>query len=487
MPNPRPQKGRPSASRALLSSVRKFGLAILCNINISLKTSRLYSFAHQNVTEGINALEEYIQCFIRLEGKCQISRLDECLYLNDVRIKVDFGSLQSFHHIIGLLKQHEIGEITFMPGLARKEIESLIQLFNNPLPPADNPWLSFASALSRCSIPHILISQRRHRQDLEKELAVRSRREIVGTYFKSIEAVEESAQESKEGKHVNMRKLKRAVHAIVDMTLSEEHTLLSLVNVKEHQSGGSNHAVNVAVLSTALGAKLGLPRKLLGELGLAALLHDMGKVDLPEKVRSRCRSHLSPADIACYHNHVYHGVEKLLKERMVDSVVKSINVVFLHHYRYDCTGFPKLMIPKAQNLFTRIVAVADFYDNATTPGRLEEKAQPPELALRALMAQSGTGFDPLVVKAFVNLMGLYPLGCMVRLDSGEVGTVVAPATDPKFLDRPMVKIVADKTGGVDQVVNLLDRDAQGRFLRSILKLYQREEVKLELEEYLSVI
>ena len=484
---PSQQKGPRTASQALLSSVRKYGRAILCNFNICIRTSRLYSFAHQNVTDSLQALEEYLQNFIRLEEKCQISRFDECLYLNEVRIKVDFGSFQSFHHMLDLLKQRDIGEIIFMPGLTSQELEALIKLFNSPLPPSDNPWQSFESARSQYEIPHILISQRRQRLDLADELDEKSRRQTIGAYFKSIEAVTESAQGSKEGKNANLRRLKRAVHAIVDMALSEEHTLLSLVNVKGHQNEGSNHAVNVAILSTALAAKLGLSRKLLGELGLAALLHDMGKIDLPENLRSKCRSDLSPEDLATYHAHVFHGAEKLLKERMVGSVVKSINVVFLHHYRHDGTGYPKLMIPKEQNLFTRIVAVADFYDNATTAGRLEEKAQTPEAALRALIARSGTEFDPLVVKAFVNLMGLYPLGCMVRLDTGEAGTVIAPASDPKFLDRPTVKIVAGLADGGDRIVNLLDRDESGRFLRTILKLYQREEIKLELEEYLSVI
>jgi HD-GYP domain-containing protein (c-di-GMP phosphodiesterase class II) len=484
---PNPPKAPRSSSQALLASVRKYGRAILCNFNIAIKTSRLYSFAHVNVTESLHALEAYIQNFIRLEGKCQIARLDECLYLNEVRIKVDFGSFQSFHNMLELVKEREIGDITFTPGLALEELEALIKLFNSPLPPSESPWQSFELAREQYKIPHILISQRRQQLGAGSEMEETSRRRTMGAYFKSIEALTESTRESKAGKHANLRTLKRAIHAIVDLALSEEHTLLSLVNVKGHRNEGSNHAVNVAVLSTALGAKLGMPRKFLGELGLAALLHDMGKIDLPEGLRSTCRNQLSPEDITTYHTHVFSGAERLLKERMVDSVVKTINVVFLHHYRHDGTGYPKLMIPKQQNVFTRIVAVADFYDNATTPGRLEENAQTPEAVLRLLMARSGTEFDPLVVKAFVNLMGLYPLGCMVRLDTGEVGTVIAPASDSKFLDRPTVRIVAGTADGQDRIVNLLDRNEHGRFSRSILKLYQREEIKFELEEYLSVI
>ena len=96
--------------------------------------------------------------------------------------------------------------------------------------------------------------------------------------------------------------------------------------------------------------------------------------------------------------------------------------------------------------------------------------------------------DPLIVKAFVNLMGLYPVGCVVRLDTGEVATVVEPATHPRFLDRPKVKLISDAAGNPSsQLFSLMDRAPGGGFTRSILKIYQQEEVNLDLEEYLAVI
>ncbi len=178
----------------------------------------------------------------------------------------------------------------------------------------------------------------------------------------------------------------------------------------------------------------------------------------------------------------------MLRQSLVHQIVKSMNVAFLHHYRYDRTGYPSLMATKEQNLFTRIIAVADFYDNAMTPGRFAATPDTPETILRNLLDKSGTEFDPLVVKAFINLMGLYPVGCMVRLDTEEVATVIAPPTDPSYLDRPTVRLVSDAHGNqANSTLNLLDRFKTGNFKHSILKFYQHEEVNLELEEYLAVI
>ncbi len=219
---------------------------------------------------------------------------------------------------------------------------------------------------------------------------------------------------------------------------------------------------------------------------MAALLHDMGKVRIPDGLPPR--EFLSSSQEDLYRKHVYYGPEKLLLQRIANATVKSVNVAFLHHYRFDGTGFPQLVRSKEQNLFTRIVAVADFYDNWTTARRMSPEAAKPEEVLRRLMDGAGTEFDPLVVKAFINLLGLYPVGCMVLLDSGEVGTVVEPSPDPQFLDRPTVRLVLDSSGqAAEGNVDLLTRDGSGCFERSILKIYQQEEVDLDIEEYLSVL
>ncbi|HVR76386.1 MAG TPA: HD domain-containing phosphohydrolase [Planctomycetota bacterium] len=481
-------KPRITVSQALNSSVRKYGRAILCNLTISLRTSRLYSASHQIVTAALADLEEYILSFIRLEGSCHIARASDSLFLNDVRIKVDFGSYQSYHHVLDVLKERDAGELVFKEGLTHEEVVSLIALLNEPAPPTEDTWLCFEKSIRKAAMPHIEIRNHHERQDLEVDDAGDGKLQTISTYFKTISTMDSVFQAVSSGKHINLKRLKHAVQAISDLTLNEEYLLLSLVNVKKFGGPGSNHAVNVALLSVALGAKLGLTKKLLSDRGFVALLHDIGKAQLPEKIL-----HLSPLglrgeSLKIYKTHVFSGVEKLLDEQMADVVVKSINVAFLHHYRHDRTGFPKLLNEKDQNLSTRIVAVADFYDNATTHPGPSGVIPTPEAVLREIMELGGTEFDPLVVKAFVNLMGLYPVGCMVRLDTGEVGTVVDPPRNPRFPDRPNVKLIADSNGlPVNRTVNLLERGEDGGFLRTILKLYQQEEVRLELDEYLAVI
>ena len=477
-----------SLTSVLNSGVRKYGKAIISNLSMALRVTRLYSFQHQNVTEATQELVEYLQGFIKLEGGAQLLRVGDFLFLNEVRIRIDFGGQESFQYILDLLTEWDVGEITFSGNLTTREIEQLVALFINHRPDPDDPWKSFEQHLKSHQFDCVTFRQHVERPDLRAELDEDTRVLAIRTFFKSIGIVGDVFDSIRSNRKINLRRMKLAVHALVDLTMNEERVLLALANTKDFGLAGANHAVNTAVIAIALGAKLGLSKKLLGDLGIAALLHDVGKIVLPDELQTTCRERWNVEQQKLYKTHASSGVELLLNQRVINSIVKSINVTFLHHYRYDGTGFPKLMLTKTQNLFTRIIAVANAYDNMTTSNRLEEKAQDPGKVLRTLMDLKGTEYDPLVVKAFVNLMGLYPVGCVVRLDTGEVATVIEPPSDPEHLDRPVVKLISDG-GGVagEGNMSLLERDASGDFRRSILKIYQQDEVHLELDEYLAVI
>jgi HD-GYP domain-containing protein (c-di-GMP phosphodiesterase class II) len=480
-------KGGVSLSKVLTTGVRKYGQSIVNNLSIALKVTRLYSFRHQNVTDALSELLEFLQSFVRLEGSAQLLRVGDFLFLNEVRVRIDLGGYESFSYVLELLKERDIGEITFSGGITQQELEELVELLNKPCKGVI-PWDAFSAISKGHRFGHISIAQHKERPDLAGDVDEDARAIAIRSYFKTVGIVGGVLKAARDNRKMNLRRVKLVVHALVDLTLGEERLLLSLANTKDHGIPGANHATNVCVLALALGTKLGLSKKILGDLAIAALLHDVGKVRIPEALVKKTRAEFTPQEHEAFQGHVSGGVERLLKQRVLDSIVKSINVAFLHHYRYDCTGYPKLLAAKQQNLFTRIIAVANYYDNATTTGCLQAEALTPEQAMNTLMDRGGTEFDPIAVKAFVNLMGLYPVGCVVRLDSGEVATVIEPASHPRFLDRPSVKLINDANGNPSsRVIRLMDRKPGGGFPHSILKIYQQEEVNLDLEEYLAVI
>jgi len=180
------------------------------------------------------------------------------------------------------------------------------------------------------------------------------------------------------------------VQAIVDTILDQNNVILSRINVKDRGGPGSNHAVNVSILSVALGARMGLGRKFLGELGFAARVHDSGRIGLDPEILGTPLAEADAKALASHETHVARGVKRLLGGRLSDVLLKSINVAFLHHYRFDQTGYPRMVTSKQQDVFTRIVAVADDYDEGTTPGRLYRDALSPSDALRHLLDHGAT-------------------------------------------------------------------------------------------------
>ena len=481
-------KKKASLSQALNSGVNRYGTAIIANFAIALKTSSLYGFAHSNVTEALGELHEFLESFIRIEGDTELSRVDDFLFLNEVRVKVDLGATQTIQYIAEVMKDRGIGGIAFKSGVSRDELDRFIGVLNQRVDDLERPWESFRKQIQTASLPNIEVSRYVAQRETRKNFTDDKRLLASSAYFRGIQLLDEQLRLLANGKKANLKKVKRIVQSMVDLTLAEQPTLLALVNVKDFGSFLANHSVNVAVLSIALGAKLGFSKKHLGDLGIAALLHDIGKHELSEDRYRTPAASLSQEAQRELRDHVYSGVDTLINQRISDAVVKSMNVAFLHHLRFDGTGYPRSQVVRQQNLFSRVVAIADFYDNRTRPWNGDGETWTPDRVLRALLDGSGTEFDPLVVKAFSNLMGLYPVGCIVYLDSGEIATVIVPASDPRWLDRPTVRILTGADGNsTDEVVDLLDRDAMGGFPRSILKIFQQQEVQLELSEFLSVI
>lgn len=480
-------KKRTSLSQALNSGVNKYGTSILANLAIALKTSSLYGFAHSNVTHALEELHGFMESFIKIEGDSELTRLDDFLFLNEVRVKVDLGAVATYQYVADVLKVRNIGGFSFKAGLGREELENFVGLLNEPPENPENAWAEFHEKFRAGSFPNFEVSQHVAATEIKQSFTNDKRLLASSTYFRAIQRLDEQLESVRTKGKANLKKLKRVIQSMVDLILSEQSTLLALVNIKDFGSFLANHSVNVTVLSIALGAKLGFSKKHLGDLGVAALLHDVGKCQLDESVYLANPKALEKQQLHELRDHVYSGVDILINQRISDAVVKSMNVAFLHHFRFDSTGYPRSQVVREQDLFSRIVAVADFYDNKTRSQKGEESWTPDRI-LRELLERGGTEFDPLVVKAFSNLMGLYPVGCIVSLDTGELGSVITPATNPRFLDRPTVKIFTDELGmPTEEVVDLMQRDASGGFPRSILKLFQQEEVQLEMAEFLSVI
>jgi putative nucleotidyltransferase with HDIG domain len=180
------------------------------------------------------------------------------------------------------------------------------------------------------------------------------------------------------------------------------------------------HPVNVTVLSLLLGRAMGMQGQELEELGVAAFLHDIGKLELPERLR-RPEEGFSSAEAKAYQAHVAHSVRMV---RQMELSAGAIQAIAQHHELADGSGFPTHLKHEAQSPAGRILALVNRYDGLCNPAKLSAAMTPHE-ALALIFAQQKTRFDGAALSAFIRMIGVYPPGSVVQLNDERHALVVS--------------------------------------------------------------
>lgn len=245
-------------------------------------------------------------------------------------------------------------------------------------------------------------------------------------------------------------------HSILSDMMGNEQTLLHLTNLCSQPGAIYHHSVNVAVMATAVGMSLGYNRKQLYELGIGALLHDIGKVDLPQELFAK-NTPWTEEEMEFMQQHAMNGFDILRKQH--DISLLSAHVALQHHERLDGSGYPQGLKGTQIHEYAQIVGICDVYDNLTTPRPWRNRYLPQD-ALEYLMGSGGHLFELRLIKAFREHIAIFPLGTGIVLNTGEAGVVCK--VDPLYSHRPTVRIM---------------RDGRGNELRMPYELDLREELK----------
>jgi len=242
---------------------------------------------------------------------------------------------------------------------------------------------------------------------------------------------------------------------------------VDMVRFKEHDYHTFIHSVNVALLATLTALELGYQGKSLRYLTMGALLHDLGKLNVPREILNKPGA-LNEREFTIIKQHPLDGEAMLSKAEVLPRILRTVRQ---HHERWDGKGYPDGLSGPEIHLDAQIVAVADVYD-ALTVDRSYRKAMPPYHALEMILT-SEKDFNPQVVKAFRKVLILYPEGSIVTLNTGEVGLVVAVPTN--FPTRPLIRLVFDKNG------RYLDREMYLDLLNDLTCFIKRVEFKKVVE------
>ena len=288
------------------------------------------------------------------------------------------------------------------------------------------------------------------------------------------------------GRGVNLKKIKRVVQGIVDQILNEETSILGLTTIRDYDEYTFTHSVNVCIFSVALGRRLGLGKRQLYDLGLAALFHDVGKSRVPVDVLNKVEQ-LTDTDWRYIAAHPWMGLLTLFQLRGQQELpYRAMTVAYEHHMKCDLTGYPKNVRPRTLSIFSKIVAIADGFDAATSRRTYQTDPLSPAAVLAGMRDNPRRGLDSVVVKAFINLLGIYPVGTLVVLDTFELAIVHSANPNPDGVSRPIVRVVSDERGNIaypGHNVDLMEQDQDGAYLRTIIKTENPDRYGINVGDY----
>ncbi len=221
-------------------------------------------------------------------------------------------------------------------------------------------------------------------------------------------------------------------NALVDKMVGEHDLCIRLLTEAAGDKAAA-HALNVTVVALLMGRAFGMPATELQDLGVGALLHDVGKIDLPDRVR-HAGEHFGAAETRCYEGHVAHGVAHARRMALTPGATL---VIAQHHEHADGSGFPLKLSVDRMSAAGRIVALANRYDNLCNPHN-PAKALTPHESLSLLFAQGHAKFDTAILGAFIRMMGVYPAGSAVQLTDDRHALVVGVNSSRPLKPRVIV-------------------------------------------------
>ncbi|MBW2090848.1 MAG: HD-GYP domain-containing protein [Deltaproteobacteria bacterium] len=297
------------------------------------------------------------------------------------------------------------------------------------------------------------------------------------TYFSALQTTREFLSDARAGREVNIPKVQANVEDIIDSTFRNRDASLALIKLKTYDEYTLTHSLNVAVLSISMGCHANFPREKIRDLGLGAILHDLGKTQVPYHILNK-EGPLDEIEYNTIKSHPVVGADMLEKTRKIPE--KAVSIARYHHERMDGSGYPLGLSGKELNDFTIITGLSDVYD-ALTSDRVYRKSIPPHDALRAIFLLRGKQFDELWVEKFTQCLGIYPAGTLVKLNSEEIAVVLN--VNRTNLLRPRVRIIFDSKGIPISGKKIIDLQETKFLDLKILEVLNPKSLRLDLSIY----
>jgi putative nucleotidyltransferase with HDIG domain len=436
----------------------------------ALRGTELYSPTHPLVQRGIDGLTAAATEALQAAPTVVIGFVGDEVIVDTTRLPRGTAALVGFARD---LREREIEKVTLSRGLTREELRGFIGFL------ADRQSTGpIADRLAAKGVRHVALGKVVVEESSDDHVGIAAARRLYST---AVETAESLWRAAKAGDQPDPAAARKIVDGLAKMVAQDRTSLMALTALKKYDNYTFTHMVNVSALAMAQARALNIQGPLLREFGFAALMHDIGKVNTPLEVLNK-PDKLTKDEFEIMKRHVIDGAHILRRTPEMPALAPI--VAFEHHLKQDLSGYPEKIGSRQLNLCTMIVSIADVFDalRSTRPYRKGLATD----RIRNIMGEQGNpAFNQPLLKRFVNLMGLFPVGNLVRLNTDELAVVSAEHPTDPF--RPQVKILTDKTGArleAPLLVNTWERDARGEHLRAVVEAVDPEPLAIDPLTYL---
>lgn len=300
-------------------------------------------------------------------------------------------------------------------------------------------------------------------------------------YTDAIETVTKLLFDLRAGNIFSIKDIKKSVIEITGSIMRNPDAMMLLSHIDSKSSHAARHALNVCILSTAFARYLGMDDKQLYELGIGAMLHDVGETRLPDGLIDK-QENYTPEELHLMHNHTLEGGDLL--SQITDIPQSAITIAMTHHERANSSGYPRRLSNEQITFFAKIVSITDVYDSVTS-GTSREPAITSTDALKSMYDWRDELFDGELVELFIQSLGIYPIGSTVQLDSGEIGIVITASSERRL--SPTLMLVLDqnkKTYQPPLIINLSQYKTEEQQKYEITSVVRPEDYGIDKTSYI---
>ncbi len=466
---------------------RDHGLAVLIRLSAAIRVGRSYQPDNQVFANQLEHFLDALTPLIEANGEAVLVALDSDLYLNGTRVPVRGGNVRFHRHILDEFQRRQIAGFKIVRGVSLDEMKTFFRLFLQP------DLYTGSDLLAAClaqGTDHMLpaVHASTHAPDLGFELSAATRARTSpakdevpglgesappdggfdaaafpgeqtleggsvpgtpkGAVTKNYSAAMAGAQSllmttSLQG-GMELRHAKRVVQPLVDGAFADEPVVVGLSTLTHHDEYTYAHAVNVTLVAVTMGHFLEMDRRALADLGVSALLHDVGKSAVAKHIQSTF-DQLTPEEELAVERHPIEGVKLLARSTTLNpTTLRCMKVALEHHIGPEGTGYPLLGADWHTSMLSRIVAVADCFVSLQMHRSPRGAYVTPFEALGMMLGPLKQRFHPAMLWALMQTVGFYPPGQLVEMDDGTIAVVLAPNAND--LARPHVRPVIAPDG-----------------------------------------